>query len=192
MPTDLTGQQISDIYPSFLHTGTSSLCSLETPVYDGIGNISTLSISTTSISLSNAKINEIEYPQSVGNAGEVIVSDGVSKFNVTSIAAAIAAANGTIPANGTYSSPVISINNGVVSSVISTLDNKTFFYPSRQTTEAGPNLTQLQTVISWNTPLTGDKVNILQKVKNANGSLNDLSINVLTYTSTGWGNLQTY
>lgn len=192
MPTDLTGQQISDIYPSFLHTGTSSLCSLETPVYDGIGNISTLSISTTSISLSNAKINEIEYPQSVGNAGEVIVSDGVSKFNVTSIAAAIAATNGTIPANGTYSSPVISINNGVVSSVISTLDNKTFFYPSRQTTEAGPSLTQLQTVISWNTPLTGDKVNILQKVKNSNGSLNDIIINVLTYASTGWGNLQTY
>lgn len=192
MPIDLTGQQISDIYPSFLHTGTSSLCSLETPVYDGIGNISTLSISTTSVSLSNVKINEIEYPQSVGSIGEIIVSDGISRFSVTSMAGVLAATNGTIPLSGSYSSPVVTIDNGFISSITSTIGNKTFFYPSRLTTEPSPTADELLSVISWNTPLVGDRVNILQKVLNSNSSLNNLNINVFVYALSGWGNLQTF
>lgn len=192
MPIDLTGQNISDIYSSFLHTGFASLCSEETPVYDGLGNISTLSLSTSSASLSNLKINQIEYPQSIGVAGGVVISDGVSKLSVASIASVLSTINSTVPQDGSYSAPVITIANGVISKIVSSNDNKTFFYPSRVKTVAGPSSSLLIEAIIWNNPLIGDKANVIQKVLNSDGSLNNIDINVFTYTASGWGSPQTY
>lgn len=192
MPTNFTGLTISNIYPSFLHTEFSNLCSAETPVYDGLGNKSTLSLSTSSASISNLRINQFEYPQTIGVAGGVITSDGISKFSVSSIASVLSTINTTVPLNGSYSAPVITINNGFISSIVSSNDNKTFFYPSRYKTEAGPSSELLKGVISWNTPLTGDRVNVLQKVLNSDGSLYNIDINVFTYSTNGWGNPQTY
>lgn len=193
MPGNLTGQNLSDVYTSFLHTETPSLCSSEVFVYDGIGNKSTLSLSTTSVSISNLKVNQIEYPQTIGIAGGVVVSDGVSKFTVSSIASAITSINTTVPVNGTYSSPVLTVQNGFISNIVNSTGNKTFFYPSRvKTSSSTPSKEMLLSVVTWNSPVVGDKAIVMQKVNNGDGSLYNIDISVFTYEVTGWSNPQTY
>jgi hypothetical protein len=191
MPTDLTGSNISDIYTSLLHVSSNQLSATLTPVYDGKGNKSTLSISTTSVSISNLQVNGISYPQSIGAAQSVIVSDGVGSFNTASLVSVLSNINSTIPVNGIYSAPVITIENNIVSSIVSSRDNKTFFYPTRISSQAGPSREQLLSVTSWNSPITGDKMNVLQKITNGS-TLVDIAINVFTYSASGWGNPVTY
>jgi hypothetical protein len=191
MPTDLTGSNISDIYTSLLHVSSNQLSATLTPVYDGKGNKSTLSISTTSVSISNLQVNGISYPQSIGAAQSVVVSDGVGSFNTASLVSVLSNINSTIPVNGIYSAPVITIENNIVSSIVSSRDNKTFFYPTRTSSQAGPSREQLLSVTSWNSPITGDKMNVLQKITNGS-TLVDIAINVFTYSASGWGNPVTY
>ncbi len=192
MPTDLTGSNISDIYTSLLHISGSTLSAAVTPIYDGKGNKSTLSLSTSSVSISNLNVNGVTYPTAVGSAQGVVVSDGVSKFTVSSLASVLSNINTTIPTNGVYSSPVVTIENSLVSSIVSSIGNKTFFYPTRVSTESGPSKEQLLSVVSWNSPVTNDKAIVLQKVLNSDGSINNLSINVFTRTATDWSGPVTY
>lgn len=192
MPSNLSGYDISDVYTSFLHISTNNLSQEITPVFDGAGNKSTLSLSTTSVSISNLNVNGISYPQTIGSSQSVIVSDGVSSFSVRPLTSVLSSINTTVPTNGTYSSPVIRVDNNIISSIVSSNDNKTFFYPTRQVTQAGPSREMLLSVVSWNSPVVGDRLNIIQKVMNGS-TLVDLSINVFTYTlSSGWGNPVTY
>jgi hypothetical protein len=191
MPENLTGYDISDVYSSFLHLSSFSLSSTLVPVYDGVGNKSTLQLSTTSASISNLNINNISYPQSIGPIQGVVVSDGISQLSIKSIVSVLTSINANVPADGVYSSPVITIANNQISQIISSLDNKTFFYPTRLSTQTGPSKQQLLEVVSWNSPQVGDKLNVLQKVTNGS-TLVDLAVNVFTYTSTGWSDPVTY
>lgn len=192
MPTDLTGSNISDIYTSLLHISGNTLSAAVTPIYDGKGNKSTLSLSTSSVSISNLNVNGINYPTAIGPVQGVIVSDGVSNFSVSSLASVLSNINTTIPTNGTYSSPVITVQNSIVSSIVSSIGNKTFFYPTRVSTESGPSKEQLVSVITWNSPVVGDKAIVLQKVINSDSSINNLSINVFTRAAADWSGPVTY
>lgn len=192
MPENLTGYDIAEVYSSFLHLSSFSLSGGLVPVYDGIGNKTTLQLSTTSVSISNLNVNQIDYPQAIGPAQGVVVSDGISQLSIRSIVSVLSSINTNIPSNGTYSSPVITVANNQVSQIISSLDNKTFFYPTRISTQAGPSREQLLSVVSWNSPQAGDRVTVLQKVIN-NGTLVDLAVNVFTYSlSAQWGAPVTY
>jgi hypothetical protein len=191
MPENLTGYDISDVYSSFLHLSTFSLSSSLVPVYDGLGNKTTLQLSTTNASLSNLAINNISYPQSIGPIQGVVVSDGVSQLSIKSIVSVLTSINANVPADGVYSSPVITIANNQISQIISSLDNKTFFYPTRLSIQAGPSKQQLLEVVSWNSPQVGDRLNVLQKVMNGS-TLVDLAVNVFTYTLSGWSDPVTY
>jgi len=191
MPANLTGQNIADVYSSFLHLSSASLSVGLVPVFDGIGNKTTLQLSTTSASISNLDINNISYPQSIGSVQGVVVSDGVSQLSIRSISSVLSSINATVLTDGTYSAPVITVTNNQVSQIVSSLDNKTFFYPTRISTQAGPSREQLLSVVSWNSPQVGDKLNILQKIT-SNSTLVDLAVNVFTYTLSGWGNPVTY
>lgn len=191
MPENLTGYDIADVYSSFLHLSSFSLSAGLVPVYDGIGNKTTLQLSTTSASISNLNINNISYPQSIGPIQGVVVSDGISQLSIRSISSVLSSINANIPTDGTYSSPVITITNNQISQIVSSLDNKTFFYPTRTSTQAGPSREQLLSAVNWNSPQVGDKLNVLQKVTSGN-TLVDLAVNVFTYTSTGWSDPVTY
>jgi len=192
MPENLTGYDIAEVYSSFLHLSSFSLSGNLVPIYDGIGNKTTLQLSTTSASISNLNINEIAYPQAIGPAQGVVVSDGISQLSIRSIVSVLTSINTNVPSNGTYSSPVITIANNQVSQIISSLDNKTFFYPTRISTQAGPSREQLLSVVNWNSPQAGDRVTVLQKVLN-NNTLVDLAVNVFTYSlSAQWGTPVTY
>jgi hypothetical protein len=192
MPANLGDSKLSSVYTSFVHLSSDSLNSNLEYVYDGAGNRTTLQVSTTSVQLSNVTINNITYPTSVGPAQGVVTSDGSSNFTVSSLASILSNINTTIPSDGVYSSPVITVEKNIVSSIVSSLDNKTFFYPSRTSVQIGPSKEQLLSVATWNSPVNGDKLNILQKITK-NGAIHDIAINVFTYsTGSGWTGPVTY
>ena len=190
MPANLTGEQINNIYTSLLHISSTALTNITTPIFDGVGNRSALYLSTSSVSVTGSfALNNVLYPSS-GTTNGVLTFDG-TRVNITSLASALSTVNSAVPADGTYSSPTIAIQNGILTSIVNSGGNKTFFYPARLNTVAGPSKEALLSVVSWQSPTNGDKANVIQKVTSG-PTLVDLSINVFTYNGTEWTGPVTY
>lgn len=91
MPESLTDHFISDEYTSLLHLSASSLRQQQHPIYDGIGNASSISIAlsgygatvTGTLSASQLKVGGLTFPASDGVSGQVISTDGNGTLSFT-------------------------------------------------------------------------------------------------------------
>ena len=130
MPRDLTGNSISDVYTSFLHISADNLTTVSQPVFDGLGVLAPLKISTTGLKLDgNVQINNVQYPGVTGVQGSILyVINNTGRVGYTTLLDLLEESIGTsLPNDGVYSNPKITVTEGIVSKVEDNPSVKTFF-----------------------------------------------------------------
>lgn len=190
MATDLTGLPLSDVYSSFLHTDTVTLTSGLLGVYNGVGEQSALSISSSAVGVNGAFIcNNIQYPTAPGEINMIPVMSSGNTLQFRTLQNVLTSTQVTPVQDGVYSSPRITFVDGLVSNVQNTGATKIFFINSRVTNQPGPNLIDLVNFIQWNSqPTTGDIAFVMQKVVRSTGDLADIDIHKFIFdSSSGWG-----
>lgn len=193
MAQDLTGQSLSEVYSTFLHTDTTVLSSGPLPIYNGVGQKTSLSLSTSSAVVTGSFVlNNVVFPLSTGPIFSVPVMTSTDKLEYRTLNFILTSAQ-TVPiANGTYSSATITYANGLISSITNTGSTKTFFIASRTTNSAGPSIPTLINAIVWTSPSNGDVAFIYQKVMTGS-TMTDLTVFRFVYsTSQGWELQQTF
>lgn len=193
MPQDLTGFPLRDVYNTFLHTDTAGLSAGPQAVYNGIGEKTSLSLSTSSAVVTGSFVlNNVVFPLSAGPILSVPVMTSSNNLEFRTLNFILTSAQ-TIPiTNGTYSSATITYTNGLISAITNTGSTKTFFIPSRATNSAGPSIPTLINSIVWTSPSNGDVAFIFQKVMTGS-TMTDLSVFRFVYsTSQGWELQQTF
>jgi hypothetical protein len=192
MAQDITGQSLSDVYKTFLHTDTVDLSSGPIKVYNGIGQQTSLSLSTSSAVVTGSLIvNNVAYPSQTGVINSLPVMTSNNQLEYKTLTYLLTSSQNPIIANGTYSSATLTFIDGLISSATNTGSTKLFFIPSRAPSP-GLSVENLIRQISWNLPSQGDKAFVLQKVMNGT-TMVDLSVYEFIYnTSTGWTLTATY
>lgn len=193
MAQDLTGQSLSEVYSTFLHTDTTILSSGPLPIYNGVGEKTSLSLSTSSAVVTGSFVlNNVVFPLSTGPIFSVPVMTSTNKLEYRTLNFILTSTQ-TVPiANGTYSSATITYTNGLISSITNTGSTKTFFIASRTTNSAGPSISTLINTIVWTSPSNGDVAFIYQKVMTGS-TMTDLTVFRFVYsTSQGWELQQTF
>lgn len=129
MPIDLTGESISDVYSSFLHLSTNALTTTPQQVADGIGNLAPVLLSTEGIALSGSvSINSYQFPSAVGTQYQMLRVDGSGDLEYAGVLDTLLLEKDiTLPVDGRYSNPVITIEEGIVTSIQNNPAIKTFF-----------------------------------------------------------------
>lgn len=192
MAQDITGQSLSDVYQTFLHTDTVDLSSGPIKVYNGIGQQTSLSLSTSSAVVTGSLVvNGVVYPTLTGAINSLPVMTSNNQLEYKTLTYLLTSSQNPIIANGTYSSATLTFVDGLISSATNTGSTKLFFIPSRAPSP-GLSVENLIRQISWNLPSQGDKAFVLQKVMNGT-TMVDLSVYEFIYnTSTGWTLTATY
>ena len=119
MPIDLTGESISDVYSSFLHLSTNTLTTTPQQIADGVGNLAPVLISTEGITLSGSvSIHSVQFPSPAGTQYQILRVDGDGNLEYASILDTILLEKEvTLPVDGRYSNPVITIEEGLVTQI---------------------------------------------------------------------------
>lgn len=119
---NLTGQLLSNVYSTFLHlTGTVSDTNYQS-VYDGLGNITTLKLTTTGASVDNFIVNKSAFtfakspPVSTG-VNMLVYSTATSAVESRTINSILSTTNSLT--DGNYSSPTITVSGGIIRSLYS-------------------------------------------------------------------------
>lgn len=193
MPANLTNQSISEVYPSFLHFATSASGDLQR-VYDGVGTGTSLYLSTTSLSIDGTiNLNNVRFNVSnVGIAEDSILvwnnNGGSPSLNFKPIVNVLAAKNINIGSTGIYSSPVITISNGIISNIYSSGNYKMFYIGSRYASQTQPDSSTLISQIQWLGPVNGDRADVMQKVytDETKTTLQDIKIYTFTFNGSVW------
>ena len=193
MPQDLTGFPLKDVYNTFLHTDTAGLSAGPLAVYNGIGEKTSLSLSTSSAVITGSFVlNNVAFPLTSGPVFSVPVMTSTNNLEFRSLNYLLTSVQGTPVANGTYSSATITYTDGLISSITNTGTSKTFFIASRATNAAGPSVTTLISNIIWPSPSNGDVAFVLQKVVTGT-TMTNLDVWQFTYsTAAGWQLQQTF
>lgn len=192
MPANLTTLSLSEVYPSFLHFATSASGN-EQRVYDGIGNGTSLYLSTTStsiqgvINLNNVRFN-VDAVTPSNNHILVWNSGSPPALNFRSIIDVLSEQNIGVGQTGVYSAPVVAIRNGIVSNIYSTGGYKVFHMPSRFATQTSPSNNTLISKINWIGPVTGDRADVIQKIytDETKTTLQDIKYYSFEYNGTYW------
>lgn len=193
MAQDLTGQSLSEVYSTLLHTDTTILSSGPLPVYNGVGTKTSLSLSTSSAVVTGSFVlNNVVFPLTTGPIFSVPVMTSANNLEYRTLNFILTSGQ-TIPvADGTYSSATITYANGLISAITNTGTTKTFFIASRAVNTPGPSIETLITNITWNTPSNGDIAFIFQKVMSGS-TMTDITVfNFVYSTSLGWTLQQTF
>ena len=120
--SNLTGEFLSNVYSTFLHlTGTVSNTNYQS-VYDGVGNITTLKLTTTGVSVDNLRVKTSQFtfadkPPSTTALNMLVYVSGTSAVEARTINSVLSTTNNIV--NGTYSSPTITVSGGVITSLSS-------------------------------------------------------------------------
>lgn len=193
MAQDLTGQSLSEVYSTLLHTDTTILSSGPLPVYNGVGSKTSLSLSTSSAVVTGSFVlNNVVFPLATGPIFSVPVMTSANNLEYRTLNFILTSGQ-TIPvADGTYSSATITYANGLISAITNTGTTKTFFIASRDTNSAGPGNETLINSITWNTPSNGDIAFIFQKVMSGTTMVNLTIFKYVYSTSLGWTFQQTF
>ena len=193
MAQDLTGQSLSQVYSTLLHTDTVILSSGPLPVYNGVGEKTSLSLSTSSAVVTGSFVlNNVVYPLSSGPIYSVPVITSTNNLEFRTLNFILTSAQAVPITNGTYSSATITYVNGLISAITNTGTSKTFFITSRATNSAGPSESTLINSIVWNAPSSGDVAFVLQKVMSGE-TMTNLAVFRFVYSTTqGWQLQQTF
>jgi len=187
MAQDLTGQQLSDVYQTFLHTDTNGLSAGPKDIYSGIGEKTSLSLSTSSAVITGSLVvNNVTYPRQSGAVLSFPVMTSSNNLEFKTLNYILTSSQVTPVANGTYSSATLTFVNGIISSATNTGSTKVFFIASRAAGSAGSSIQTLINNIIWPAPVQGDTAFIFQKV-NSGSVMVDLAVYEFKYnTSSGW------
>jgi len=181
MAQNLTNNSINDIYSTFLHISASNLTSTPQRVFDGLGNLTQLFVSTVGVSLSGAvSINNVQYPTATGTINQIpaIGSTGSLEFkNLQDILNSTGLSN---IVNATYSAPTIVVENGIIKELKNNKSVKTFYI--RRTSPSNQDIINAVTG-DWLNPVNND----IAFVHN----LQNNTVYKLTYSSLGWAIIQT-
>lgn len=119
---NLTGQLLSNVYSTFLHlTGTVSDTNYQS-VYDGLGNITTLKLTTTGASVDNFIVNKSAFtfakspPVSTG-VNMLVYSTATSAVESRTINSILSTTNNLF--DGVYLTPSITVSGGIITSLSS-------------------------------------------------------------------------
>jgi hypothetical protein len=179
MAQDLTNNSINDIYSTFLHISANTLTSTPQRVFDGLGNLSQLFVSTLGVGLSGTvTINNVAYPTLPGTVNQVPVVNTSGSLEFKNIQDILTSTGLSNLINATYSSPSIVVENGVIKELKNNISVKTFYM--RRTSPTNQDI--INTVV-WANPVVDD----IAHVHNLQGN----TVYKLTYTSLGWQITQT-
>lgn len=187
MAKDLTGQSLAEVYSTFLHTDTTVLSTGPLPIYNGVGEKTSLSLSTSSAVVTGSFVlNNVVFPSSTGPILSVPVMTSTNNLEYRTLNFILTGAQTTPIADGTYSSATITYVDGLISAITNTGTTKTFFINSRASGNAGQSVDSIRNNIVWNQPTQDDIAYVIQKVMNGTTFI-DLDIFKFVYnTSQGW------
>ena len=193
MAQDLTGQQLSDVYQTFLHTDTTGLSAEPKIVYNGIGEKTSLSISTSSAVVTGSLVvNNVTYPLQTGAVLSFPVMTSSNNLEFRTLNYILTSSQIAPVANGTYSSATLTFVDGLISTATNTGSTKIFFIEARAFGSAGKSVQTLIASIVWPSPVTGDIAYVFQKVTNGSVMVN-LDVYKFVYdVSLGWTLNATY
>jgi hypothetical protein len=193
MAQDLTGYSLSDVYQTFLHTDTRELSSGPLKIYNGLGQQTSLSLSTSSAVVTGSLIvNDVKYPTLSGAINSLPVMSSSNQLEFRTLNYLLTSLQANPIGNGTYSSATLTFVDGLVSSAVNTGTTKLFFMPSRAPGTSDGGLTNLISYITWTLPTVGDVAFVLQKVMNG-ATMVDLAVYRFVYnTSNQWELKNTY
>jgi hypothetical protein len=193
MAQDLTGQQLSNVYQTFLHTDTNELSAGPKNVYSGIGEKTSLSLSTSSTVVTGSLIvNNVTYPLQSGALFSIPVMTSSDNLEFKTLNYVLTSSQVTPITNGTYSSATLTFVDGLISAATNTGSTKIFFIESRAAGSAGKSLETLIASIIWPLPTLNDTAYVFQKVINGLVMV-DLAVYEFKYNpSTGWTLTTTY
>jgi len=180
MPESFENLPLTEIWTTFLHISGIQLTTDSQAVYDGRGTKSGLAVSTTGVSAENLQVGQITFPTTESTTNNIPVLITPTTIGFKTIVDVLSTAAPLI--NGTFSSPVITVSNGVVTKVTGTGGaTKMFMLPNRVTTGTSPTIADIIGAIQWLNPYLNDKAFVMQKVTGT-ATLADLRIYELTYT----------
>lgn len=180
MAQDLTGNPVKTIYSTLLHLSATNLTNQLEKVFDGLGNEAPFMISTEGVSLSGeVSISNVKYPKEAGNAYDTIAVGSDGNLIFSSIANTLTASGYTKEFSGVYSSPRLTIANGLIQEAKDNPSIKTFFL-RKDTFNNTDGINTIQA--NWPFPSINDLANVV--------NLADLKAYVFKYTANGWINQQ--
>jgi hypothetical protein len=193
MAQDLTGQQLSNVYQTLLHTDTNELSAGPKNVYSGIGEKTSLSLSTSSAVVTGSfVVNNVTYPLQSGALLSIPVMTSSNNLEFKTLNYVLTSSQVTPIANGTYSSATLTFADGLISAATNTGATKIFFIASRAAGSAGKSLETLIASIIWPLPALNDTAYVFQKVIDGSVMV-DLAVYEFKYNpSTGWTLNTTY
>jgi hypothetical protein len=188
MAQDLTGQQLSDVYQTFLHTDTNGLSAGPKDIYSGIGEKTSLSLSTSSAVITGSLVvNNVTYPRQSGAVLSFPVMTSSNNLEFKTLNYILTSSQIAPVVNGTYSSATLTFVDGLISSATNTGSTKIFFIASRTAGSPGSSTQTLINNIIWPSPAQDDTAFIFQKVTNGPVMV-DLTVYKFVYSvSNGWG-----
>ena len=120
MPADLTGNYLSSIYQTLLHT-TTLVSPVSTYVYDGLGNKTALAVSTSAVSIDSLIVNNIPFNFATVSpfSSNVLTYDPVTLgVEMRSFNDLLSTANSAYAlSDGIYTTPSITVSGGVIVSL---------------------------------------------------------------------------
>ena len=120
MPADLTGNYLSSIYQTLLHT-TTLVSPVSTYVYDGLGNKTALAVSISAVSIDSLIVNNIPFNFATVSpfSSNVLTYDPVTLgVEMRSFNDLLSTANSAYAlSDGIYTTPSVTVSGGVIVSL---------------------------------------------------------------------------
>jgi hypothetical protein len=156
-------------------------------VYNGVGEKTSLSISTSSAVVTGSLVvNNVTYPLQSGAVLSFPVMTSSNNLEFRTLNYILTSSQIAPVANGTYSSATLTFVDGLISAATNTGSTKVFFIAARAAGSASKELQTLIASIVWPSPTTGDIAYVIQKVTNGSVMVN-LDVYEFVYNlSIGW------
>lgn len=176
MPANLTGNSLADTYTSFLHVSSTSTSSSFESVFDGLGTRLPMYVSTLGVALSgNVSINNMKLPTEVGTTNQIMSVNSAGNLEYRTVVDVLTSSSVSTVANGTYSSPRITMANGFIQTLADNTSIKTFFTRTSSITTTKILALPQQ---NWTNPVVNDIAYVMNLAENRAYKV--------VYTSSGW------